>query len=304
MEAKAAEWERLGADTGGLLDVAELSEADRWLSSPDAVEVGYAPAVPALVAASRTALAAIAERDNDANARELAQANALLGDQRHRVAVQQRATRQLGILVGVFATAQQRSARNEANARATEVVIRTAAEGAAQSNADLAATRAAEAVACRTLLASASASSDDTDHTVRLWRIATPGTAPQVLRGHSNAVTAVAWSPDGSTIASSSGDGSVRLWQPAAPALPPIVLRGAGGIVYGVAWRPDGAEVVSANADGALIIWQAQRATLSEAVCNLVGHNLSLADWRYFVGELPYQRTCPNLPAGDGAPPS
>ncbi|HEY6340699.1 MAG TPA: hypothetical protein VIY49_04335 [Bryobacteraceae bacterium] len=35
----------------------------------------------------------------------------------------------------------------------------------------------------------------------------------------------------------------------------------------------------------------------------LVGHNLSMDEWRTYVGEgIPYQRTCPNLVPGPGAP--
>ena len=36
LEGKAAEWVRLGRGSGGLLDEAELPEAERWLASPDA----------------------------------------------------------------------------------------------------------------------------------------------------------------------------------------------------------------------------------------------------------------------------
>ena len=36
---------------------------------------------------------------------------------------------------------------------------------------------------------------------------------------------------------------------------------------------------------------------LADAVCETVWRNLTLAEWQQFVGEdIPYQRTCPNLP--------
>jgi hypothetical protein len=38
-------------------------------------------------------------------------------------------------------------------------------------------------------------------------------------------------------------------------------------------------------------------------VCQLVWRNLSMDEWRQFVGDgIPYERTCPNLPFGEGAP--
>jgi WD40 repeat protein/energy-coupling factor transporter ATP-binding protein EcfA2 len=58
---KATEWVRLGRGAGGLLDAAELAEAERWLTSPDADELGASADLRALVEASHGALAA-AER--------------------------------------------------------------------------------------------------------------------------------------------------------------------------------------------------------------------------------------------------
>ena len=49
------------------------------------------------------------------------------------------------------------------------------------------------------------------DGTVRLWDLATFGEVA-VLRGHRDYVHAVAFSPDGSRLVSSSGDYSVRIW--------------------------------------------------------------------------------------------
>ena len=37
--------------------------------------------------------------------------------------------------------------------------------------------------------------------------------------------------------------------------------------------------------------------------CKLVKHNLSMEKWNQLLPGVPYERTCPDLPAGEGAPP-
>lgn len=58
LEDKAHEYNRLRAEGGGLLDEIELAEAEKWLASPDAAELGVSPQLRNLVAESRSALAA------------------------------------------------------------------------------------------------------------------------------------------------------------------------------------------------------------------------------------------------------
>lgn len=55
LDAKADEWVRLQG-TGGLLDVAELPEAEQWLASRDAADLGYSETLLKLIKLSRDAV--------------------------------------------------------------------------------------------------------------------------------------------------------------------------------------------------------------------------------------------------------
>jgi hypothetical protein len=488
LEDKAAEWVRLGRGRGGLLDEAELPEAERWLAGPDATPLGYGEMLPALVAGSRAAIDTTEQERETTRQRELHQAQTLAAEQRQRAEEQGRAARRfrwlaagLGLVflfaaVAAFiALGQRQQALTEAGGRATEVVQRGYAEATAQGNAQLAATRAAEAVAAAStaqaergragaqaataeaarlvaegaagtaeversraeteraradrqsqialaralaaeaprqheagqdqrgaLLArqgflfnqavdgSAGAAVDaalrsvlgtenfshvipsyqDFLHTVafspdgqtlasggfhgsvRLWdlRTADPTAAPRVLTGHDPLVRSVAFSPDGRMLASSSHDGTVRLWDLTAadpatapvvlhgheapvssvafspagqalasgsddrtmrlwdltaadPAADPIVLTGHAGAVNSVAFSPDGHTLASGSTDNTVRLWIAQTEVLSNRVCEIVWHNLTMEEWQRFVGpDVPYASTCPKFLPGEGAP--
>jgi len=93
-----------------------------------------------------------------------------------------------------------------------------------------------------------------------IWRMNTPLPPPPPYltqyRGHTQAVTAVAWSPDGKHIASGSYDCTVQVWD-ALTGRNAFIYRGHTLYVYAVAWSPDGRRIASASYDRTAQVWDA-----------------------------------------------
>jgi tRNA A-37 threonylcarbamoyl transferase component Bud32 len=92
------------------------------------------------------------------------------------------------------------------------------------------------------------------------------------LRGHAGPVNGVAFSPDGTRLASASADGSVRVWDRQAHR-EMLTLRGHEGAVLAVAFSPDGGRIASGGADHTARLWDRE----GHEVLTLRGHTVGVA---------------------------
>ncbi|MEP7378941.1 MAG: hypothetical protein ABI725_05195, partial [Chloroflexota bacterium] len=130
---------------------------------------------------------------------------------------------------------------------------------------------------------------------VMLWDVATRTPIGELTTGDADGVHSVAFSPDGRTLASGGEDSNVILWDVATGKPIGEPLTGDTDGVANVAFSPGGMTFASGGEDN-VILWGLDRDDWVTIACRIANRNLSLSEWKHFLGEEPYHETCPGLP--------
>jgi WD40 repeat protein len=96
-----------------------------------------------------------------------------------------------------------------------------------------------------------------TDHAVVIYDVATWNIV-STYQDHTDSVKVVAWSPDGTYVASGSDDTTIRVWEPLSGKTH-IIYKEHSGDIAAISWSSDSSKIVSSAQDYIVRVWQPER---------------------------------------------
>jgi WD40 repeat protein/energy-coupling factor transporter ATP-binding protein EcfA2 len=135
------------------------------------------------------------------------------------------------------------------------------------------------------------------------------GRISRTLSGHTAGITNIRFNYQGSFMATASKDWSIRLWNYHDLRKQPVVLSDHDW-VWNLAFTPDDEQLIAGiqsvketkigQVDQTIHAWPTKIETMSALLCTYLKRNMVEDEWDIYVGsDLPYELTCPELPANN-----
>jgi len=127
--------------------------------------------------------------------------------------------------------------------------------------------------------------------TVEMWEVPTGNLKARLP--HEDNIDGIRIAPMDGVLATLSA-GLVYVWNLSTGEL--MTQLAAAGRIVDFKFTPDGRRLLTGNDEGIAALWLWKTEDLQEETCKRLTRNLSLSEWRQYLGTIPYQRACPNLP--------
>jgi WD40 repeat protein len=135
--------------------------------------------------------------------------------------------------------------------------------------------------------------SGEDNNNVRVWEVASRSPVGEPLLGHEAGVTAAAFSPDGTVLASADYTGEIRMWD--VDSMSPLgeTIETGGASVVALRFGADGTTLASGHGDGRVQLWDTSPESWITRLCATAGRDLTAEEWEEFLGDIEYEPTCP-----------
>ncbi len=115
-------------------------------------------------------------------------------------------------------------------------------------------------------------------------------------------VSSIVFSPDGNTLAVGNSS-TISLWDVSNPSAPRRLGEELSvGAFTNMVFSSDGKTLISSG-DG-ITLWDVDSTSWQARACQMAGRNLTRDEWRQYMGEEPYRKTCDKLPLESEAMPT
>jgi WD40 repeat protein/DNA-binding SARP family transcriptional activator len=136
------------------------------------------------------------------------------------------------------------------------------------------------------------------DGKVRFFDLRTGKPLSGFLEGHGGPTTSAAFSPDGSILATAGSDGSPILWDVRTQKQLGAPLPGPSqGTRMHAAFTGDGRRLIAQYFDGQTWVWDIDPSSWRDRACSIAGRNLTHDEWKKYLPDRAYRRSCEQWPA-------